>query len=659
MDSNTNPFNITKAVDYSNEEINDLWVDLPSGGFAEIVKPTSPMPMLILGGKGSGKTHIMKYYSYDLQKLRYKNNQNGIAATLLKDQYLGLYMRCGGLNSGRFTKKGLNEDQWKTLFSFYIEIWFSQLVLLAVDDVIQDSLVITDEEHIVNEILQLFDIKVKKSLKTIKSLLSYIRSIQKSIDLEINNLGFEKNKTAKLKIVISPGSLIFGLPRLIKQEIPFFKNFTFLYLIDEYENLEFYQQKYFNTLIREREFPTTFKIGARLYGMKTYKTFSGDEEIIEGSEYELVNIDSILRHSKDYQSYVESMCIKRLESHGYEIRNKSFNDFFQEFDIEYEFEKIKSKGIRKYFITLKSKLSQLNVKIDIIDQIINNLQFPKSLIIERTNLFLFYREYKNQLMGKSTRLMIDASEKIANEAIDYYADNTKTMHSTVLLKYKNDIIDQIFREHNIDLPYYGFNNLVKMSSGIPRVLLKGLKEIYKQSFFNAESPFNKGIISLESQHRGLMISSSWFIEDAIPPIERKVELVLKRLGTFLQEIRFSDNPPECSISIFSVNYSYLDADSKNMINSLKNYSLIIRAESRRDKNGNSISETYQINGIICPTWELAISKRGTINLSRNEIQSIFGDRIEMFKDIVNLRLRNYDFPFSNSQEALPLFKDDK
>ena len=70
-----NPFNITKAVDYSDEEINKYWVDIPEGnGFIDIIKPTSPMPMLILGGKGSGKTHIMRYFSFNLQKLGTKIN---------------------------------------------------------------------------------------------------------------------------------------------------------------------------------------------------------------------------------------------------------------------------------------------------------------------------------------------------------------------------------------------------------------------------------------------------------------------------------------------------------------------------------------------------------------------------------------------------------
>ena len=36
-----NPFNVTKAVDLSDAQIDSLWVDLP-GGHAEIGNPASP-----------------------------------------------------------------------------------------------------------------------------------------------------------------------------------------------------------------------------------------------------------------------------------------------------------------------------------------------------------------------------------------------------------------------------------------------------------------------------------------------------------------------------------------------------------------------------------------------------------------------------------------
>src|SRR6266446_4665740 len=127
-----NPFNITKAVDFSDQQINDYWVDLPGGpGFREMAKPTSPMPMLILGGKGSGKTHLMRYFSYPLQKLRHED----VLAGLQEEGYIGIYLRCGGLNAARFAGKSQQQDQWASVFSYYMDLWLAQLTLDTMLDV--------------------------------------------------------------------------------------------------------------------------------------------------------------------------------------------------------------------------------------------------------------------------------------------------------------------------------------------------------------------------------------------------------------------------------------------------------------------------------------------------------------------------------------------
>ena len=61
-----NPFNVTKASEYSDEQINKYWVSM---GDDNILDTSDYTPKYILGGKGCGKTHMLRYYSYPLQKL--------------------------------------------------------------------------------------------------------------------------------------------------------------------------------------------------------------------------------------------------------------------------------------------------------------------------------------------------------------------------------------------------------------------------------------------------------------------------------------------------------------------------------------------------------------------------------------------------------------
>ena len=132
MNSKTpNPFNVTKAVDFSDKQILDFWVDLPDGsGILSLVQPTSPMPMIIEGGKGSGKTHLMRYLTLTNQLLRFNNN---VTSTFEEDGYIGIYVRFSALNASRFKGKNQSAEIWSDIFAYYSELWLGQLLLESVD----------------------------------------------------------------------------------------------------------------------------------------------------------------------------------------------------------------------------------------------------------------------------------------------------------------------------------------------------------------------------------------------------------------------------------------------------------------------------------------------------------------------------------------------
>ncbi|MGE4419578.1 MAG: hypothetical protein AB7D38_07065 [Sulfurimonas sp.] len=66
-----NPFMSVNANQLTDEEINNFWAE---GFYEDFMKIDSPMPIVILGGKGAGKTHLMRYFFYKSQKDRFGNN---------------------------------------------------------------------------------------------------------------------------------------------------------------------------------------------------------------------------------------------------------------------------------------------------------------------------------------------------------------------------------------------------------------------------------------------------------------------------------------------------------------------------------------------------------------------------------------------------------
>ncbi|WP_281227588.1 hypothetical protein [Flavobacterium aquiphilum] len=649
MKKQMNPFNITKAVDYSDEELDKFWVDFPmDAGFSGIIKPTSDMPMIILGSKGSGKTHIMKHFSFTAQSLRWKED---IINGLKKDGYLGIYLRCSGLNGFKFKDKGSNTtEDWQKIFSYYLELWLSQLLLKNIIKILEDRKLVIANEHIIAlEILNLLDTtEVSQNVKSFAHLVKYFNDLQKNIDYAINNKAFTKRSVSEsVEILASPGSLIFGIPEILSNEVVDFKNVKFLYLLDEYENFTDDQQKYFNTLIRERKNPACFKIGARRYGMRTYETLSAGEEIKAGSEFEVFDLDNIFRENKiGYKKFINDICLKRLLLSGIKIDENQISDFFESFSVD-DFLKKMQTGQKGHFQYLGKKLNVFKYKA-IRARVLENLKFNENILLERINIMLFYREWK-----KGVDLLV-ASENIAIACSKYWLHKVENEHYRVVQKFKYDILDALARENGEKIrTTVGFDNIIKISNGIPRHVLIIMKHIFKWNEYYELASFKstKSKISSQSQLNAIRDTAKWFIEDARIPGDHgsKAKDSIDRLCDYLRELRFSDIPPECSISTFSIKSKFIPAEISKIIDFLEQYSYIIEVGERRDKNTHSRYSTYQINGLLAVEWELSISRRGIVDLNSKEMKSIFfPDSENEFRAMLYSEKNKYNAPFTEN-----------
>jgi len=261
--------------------------------------------------------------------------------------------------------------------------------------------------------------------------------------------------------------------------------------------------------------------------------------------------------------------------------------------------------------------------------------------------FLFYRAWK-----KNEKNLVKNSVEIKNECKQFLSAPSKEMrHAIVLDKFKNDIISQLILECGRHLYYTGLDSFITMSAGIPRIFLITLKHIYRWSSFNGEAPFQGGIISLESQRKGVLDAAEWFFEDAKPGREgAMVKNSISRLAQFMRQIRYSDLPPECSITAFSVNLTELKPETAEIIELARQYSYLIHDGDRPEKNSKRLDPKYKLNGILAPKWALPIYKRGELKLSKREAEAIFTTSPETkFQVVLKQRLYRYNAPFGRTK----------
>ena len=667
--SQINPFDITKAVDFTDQEINTMWVDWPApGGFAEFVSINSPMSRIIRGGKGTGRTHLMRHFSAPVQTIR----GNGRHIDQIRsDGVLGIYVQCSGLNSSRFRGRGIDSDTWNSLFAQFMDVWLAQSALQAFQAVQGESTLPEDAQNsIVKEISELLNSERVSDDASLDELAARLFEIQKKIDVAVNNAALHRSVSLQLEIASTPGALVYGVPRVLRTHCRSLKDITFLYLIDEFENFEAPQQRYINSLIREKPPGISFVVGVRTYGLKTLKTIAGGEENRPGSEFEWIDPDqhyTVARGSKTYNTYKQfcsKVVARRLAA------SKLFNDEIEDdldkrlrvfFEIprpdfeEYLMRQSGPPERRPYLERLRTQLREYGRNPDgsqfceaEIGSILDAVSVPERPLFEKANALLLYQAWSQ---GDDLK-EVAYGMRCAASAAGQDGPNATSAQERLLEKFGSDLKAQLCHDLGRRPIYAGFEQFVEMSDGLPRNLLVMLKYIHRWSLFNEEAPFQSGqVISIDSQMRGLLDAADWFLDDA-KPLGREGDDVIDaivRLCNMFRQFRYSDKLVESSLTSFSGDLTRCSERARNTVKLAEQWSLLVKVEGgQKERNSGLIEPKYQVNRLLSPRWDLPTARRGAIRFTPEEVNAIFdADDARYFQQMLNRRLARMTVPFGS------------
>ena len=659
-DLQENPFAITKAVDFTDSQIDTMWVDWPApGGFAELMNVQSPMARIVLGGKGTGRTHVMRHFSAPVQAIR--GGENPIAQ-VLEDGVLGIYVLCSGLNSSRFRGRSLDNETWQFIFSQYTDVWLAQAALEAFttatvghppSDAVERA--ITEE---VRKTLHNTDVNSGTSLAQLRKDLF---GIQRRIDLAVNNAALSPDAQLDLVVQSTPGELVFGVPTALRHHYEPLRNITCLYLIDEFENFEVPQQQYVNSLIREKKAGTSFMIGVRTYGLRTLETLSGGEENKRGSEFEEIRPDRNYTGAdrKKFEDFCRRVVARRLSGYGLMDDTTTGNlserlsDFFELPTVDHEETLViehYARRERRYLARLRRQLARDpgSVRIDPadVDLVVEATRVPTRPLLEKVNVFLIYRAWAAGAdLVKTAREMTDA--RSCPDPTGIVQPNTA--QRSVLNHFVTDMQAQLCNDMRGRQMYAGIDQFITMSDGLPRNLLVILKNIYRWALFNGEQPFRGRGISLESQRLGVLEATKWFLADARPLGEdgEDVQAAIHRLGEMFRRFRFSDKPVESSLASFSADLTSCSTRAREVVELAEQWALLVSvANGQRDRNTGLVEPKFHLNRLLSPQWDLPTARRGAIRLSADEINAIFDPgEANQFKGVMNRRLERMNAPF--------------
>jgi hypothetical protein len=235
-------------------------------------------PCMLLGGRGTGKTTVLRCLSHEGQFAISGHDVSRIAAA----PFYGLYYRVNTNRVTAFRGPELTEDRWIRTFAHYLNLVLCDLVLNFLEWYQLHNPNVSEMTASDCEMIALsLNIGAASS---VQELSVAIGRAKVEFEAFINNVS--DKQPLQLSMQEAPVDALFrALLRL-----PHFSNKSFFFLIDEYENFLDYQQQVVNTLIKHCGALYTFKVGVKELGWRARSTLNANEQLISPADYVRINI---------------------------------------------------------------------------------------------------------------------------------------------------------------------------------------------------------------------------------------------------------------------------------------------------------------------------------------------------------------------------------
>ena len=493
----SNPFAKYNANLMTADEILNYWCSpffgLPASGVDEQQVFTDAQPIVFEGGRGTGKTMFLRYFSHDVQRhdaTRRAEFRGDSLNRAIANGGVGVYVRMDGALVRDFVGRGVDGDVWDAVFGHYFDLHVCQRYVDLVRAWYSDGAVKAGEVSIfVDRLCQQLGEEAAPP-----PTLDHASSV---VDARINEVrefraaGSFRNVSFQPSKAVAAGDLTFGVPRALIDAIPKLPpQFRFLVLVDEYENFSQNQQRILNTLLK---FPTdnvTFRVGMRLEGFHTTDIISLDEFIKVGRDYTAVVFEDILAKDAKYQAFLQDVARRRLEAQPY-FKQKKWLDIRQFLgaaeNLEAEARALVQGRTRatRYLVRAVATLppTERRTALDLLSR-------PEDPLMEMLNGIWLLR-------GRS----VDETQ----QGMQDYIAGRKTILEN---KYRRDLVDKyklslmflLASQEKRDKLYYGFNTYCFLSSGIVGNFLELCRRAFQIAAFEDRTALLKqGTISEKLQ----------------------------------------------------------------------------------------------------------------------------------------------------------------
>lgn len=614
----------------------DLWTDFVIPPYFQSLKTLkSEKPLIIEGGRGSGKTMLLRYLCHATQfSTQRKNVEDSVF------EHIGIYWKMDVSFASLMEARGANQELWKSAFE-------NMAVLVLCREVLESLGNMTQARPDVGQIIDKLDLSELRDIDAeipleLPLLKRYLRKKDNQFQVWVNN--YKKLDTP----LFYPMRFLEVLIENLVAQIPLLKNSFFSIYIDEYENLNVSQKKIVNTWLKQCHSPLVFNIAMKRQSFDVADTL-GSEKIVAVHDYRKIDIESLL--NDHFETFASEIFLLKV--------NEYLCNFFKEEDRLKKEDRLQlydsseiSLNIRQsrpYRDSVKQKIERIFPNItasEVASEIFADEKlFDRLKRMIKTDL----RELnKESYFEKIFALKVDPAAIIVLHALlnrrtlifeDVYKELVKySMNERS--KFKEWISTNLFgcllnfygKLNRICPLYSGYSTFVTMSNGNIRHFLE---LCYTSLSISDEDGWRKAQrVERNEQLQAVKYVSNNMINE-IKKFGSQGNVLYQfslRLGTIFEELRKKDSQSEPEQNQFSIK-GQLPVDGEKILRELVKWSVVFESKLTKQKGLESGSE-YMFNPIYSAYFTISYRKKRRIEFTVEEFMALISEDEKRFEMVL-------------------------
>lgn len=557
-------------------------------------------PCVLMGGRGTGKTTVLRGLSYMGQ---YALNNDNID-TFDLNSYIGIYFRCDTNHVHAFSGKGIDNETWMKIFAHYFNLIFTSEILEFIDWHKKHK---SDDEVLSEHACRLIATSLHLgNVSDYKELMHVLEKAMYKFQADINNIS--DGNIPQLSLAGDPIKIVTEQSRKLRQ----FSDKTFYLLIDEYENLLDSQQQIVNTLLKHIPQSYTIKIGVREMGWRVKHTMNPQESVIDPADYVLFNIvDEFTDETPEkFESFARDVCQLRIK------------DLFEEDGVDF--------NIEQALVSLPYEDEAIKLGVEHTRLYKNVLEYERKsgLNLEVSPLYKFFISY-----------WAENHNSMLKDEIEDYLSNTKNWDT----RYENYKYSLLFKirtgrgRGGIQKYYAGWSTFVKLANGNIRYLMELVYRsyyIYLQEGGDITKPVSADVQTKAARNVGWKnlteLEGTW-------SNGAQLTRMVQTLGTIFSKLAKDGENSAPEIVQFEIEGERSARTEELLQAGIMNLALVRMPANKQSGRGSVKEFMYSLHPIFAPYFIYSFRRKRKIGLSDSEFLLCVDNPNNAVKDILTKR----------------------